>query len=157
MAISWDKYFMEIAKLSTQRSKDPKTQVGAVIVNPNDHHIISVGYNGMPRGINDEFYFYCKQPFIPSTPVWNDDIKNKLVVHAEANAILNTNEDLHGAIMYVTQYPCNECAKLIVQKGIKKVIYADDKFRRKEGVGEFSKFILAAGNIDTEYYCEEEE
>lgn len=156
MAISWDKYFMEIAKLSAQRSKDPKTQVGAVIVSPVDNHIISVGYNGMPRGIDDNIDFCCREPLIPHASVWNDEIKNKLVVHAEANAILNTNEDLHGATMYITQYPCNECAKLIVQKGIKKIVYADTKFERKEGVGEFSKFILASANVLTEYYYEEE-
>lgn len=156
MAISWNKYFMEIAKLSAQRSKDPKTQVGACVIEPNENHIISIGYNGMPRGINDEFHFdnYPNKPV--SIPVWDDELKHKLVVHAEANAILNTNADLHGTIIYVTEYPCNECAKLIAQKGITKVVYANNKFKEKE-VGKYTQFILNSAGIQTEYYNEKEE
>ena len=115
--ISWDKYFMEIAKLSAQRSKDPKTQVGAVIVNPDDHHIISVGYNGMPRGCGDDDF-----PWGKNNKDYEDN-KYPYVVHAELNAILNATCSLKGSILYVTHEPCEECLKAIIQAGIKEVNY----------------------------------
>lgn len=118
--LSWDEYFMELAKLSAKRSKDPKTKVGACIIDPTTKRIVSIGYNGLPRNIEDCDYF------------WDDERKHNYVVHAEANAILNTSEDLKGKILYVTMFPCNECAKLIIQKGIKEVVYLDDKYRYKE-------------------------
>lgn len=118
--LSWDEYFMELAKLSARRSKDPKTKVGACIIDPETKRIVSIGYNGLPRGIED------------TDTIWEDDIKHNYVVHAEANAILNTTEDLHGKILYVTMFPCNECAKLIIQKGIVEVVYLDNKYRYKE-------------------------
>lgn len=119
--ISWDTYFMSIAILSAQRSKDPSTKVGACIVS-DDHKVLSLGYNGMPTGIDE-----TKIP-------WNRDgddqyeTKYPYVCHAELNAILNSNHNLKGATCYVTLFPCNECAKAIIQSGIKKVIYLEDKY-----------------------------
>lgn len=108
--ISWDEYFMGVAALSALRSKDPKRQVGACIINT-DKRIVGIGYNGMPRGLAD------------SADVWAEDTKLLYVVHAEANAILNSTVSLKDATLYVTKFPCNECAKLIIQSGIKEVVY----------------------------------
>lgn len=134
--ISWDTYFMELAKLSAKRSKDPKTQVGACIIDPTINRIVSIGYNGLPRGLED-----CEK-------FWDDDEKHKYVVHAEANAILNASENLCGKILYVTMFPCNECAKLIIQKGIKEVVYLDDKYKKKpEGIVATEMFKLSGVKI----------
>ncbi len=125
--ISWDEYYMGVAILASKRSKDPSTQVGACIVS-NDKRILSVGYNGTPNAIKDECFNWGKQ---------GDRLENKhaYVIHAEVNAMLNfkgnTNE-LKDAIMYVTLFPCNECAKFIVQSGIKKVIYLSDEDHDKK-------------------------
>ena len=133
-AISWDEYFMGVARLSAQRSKDPKTQVGAVIVDSKTNHIVSIGYNGFPYGLGDD------------PAIWNTDEKHFYVVHAEANAILNaTTDNLAGDIIYVTEYPCNECAKLLAQKRISKVIYEDDKYKNKEAGNYAAKIFQAAG------------
>ena len=118
--ISWDTYFMGVATLSSQRSKDPNTKVGACIVNTKKR-IIGIGYNGFPYGCSDdEFpwsregeYLDCKYPY---------------VVHAEPNAILNATTSLDNATLYVTLFPCNECAKLIIQSGIKQIVYMEDKY-----------------------------
>lgn len=112
--ISWEEYFMGLAKLSAQRSKDPKTQVGACIVN-DDNKIISVGYNGAPIGFNDNE--------IP----WDSDEKHLYVCHAELNAVLNAELSVKNCRVYVTLFPCNECAKVIIQSGIKEVIYLNEK------------------------------
>ncbi len=119
--ISWDEYFMGIAFLSAQRSKDPNTQVGACIVSP-DKKIMGVGYNGFPIGCSDEeLPWGRKGDFL--------DTKYPYVCHAELNSILNSNEmNLHGCTMYVALFPCNECAKLIIQSGISEVIYLSDKY-----------------------------
>ena len=118
--ITWDEYFMGVALLSAQRSKDNNTQVGACIVNE-EKKIISVGYNGMPTGCDDD-----------SMPWERDgdflDTKYPFVCHAELNAILNTTSSLKGATLYVTLFPCNECAKAVIQSGIKKIVYMDDKY-----------------------------
>ena len=119
--ISWDEYFMGVALLSSYRSKDPSTKVGACIVN-DDKKIIGIGYNGFPFGCSDETFPWKKN---------NDDyLENKYpyVVHAEPNAILNSTTTLKGATMYVTLFPCNECAKLIIQSGIKHIVYLEDKY-----------------------------
>lgn len=138
--LNWNEYFMELAKLTAKRSKDPKTQVGAVIVDPKNNHIVSIGYNGLPYGTDDNEYY------------WNDENKHQYVVHAEANAILNaTTENLEGDILYVTMFPCNECAKLLAQKRIKKVVYLDDKFLSKE-CGKFALSIFKNANIEVEKY-----
>ena len=119
--LSWEEYFMGIAILSAQRSKDPSTQVGACIVDSNNK-VVSIGYNGMPRGVDD------------GTIPWGhgEGVESKYlyVCHAEFNAILNTRDGsaLNGCRIYVTLFPCNECAKAIVQTGIKEIIYLDDKY-----------------------------
>lgn len=117
--IDWDEYFMAIAKLSELRSKDPNTQVGACIVN-DENIILSIGYNGFPRGCSDDEYPWDRT---------GEDTKYPYVVHSEANAILNSQgKILKGAKIYVTLFPCNECTKLIIQSGIKEVIYLSDKY-----------------------------
>jgi dCMP deaminase len=118
--LSWNDFFMGVAKLAAQRSKDPSTQVGACIVK--DKKIIGVGYNGMPNGCSDDLFPWGKD---------EDPGKSKysFVVHAEENCILNcsTLQELKGATLFCTLFPCNECAKTIVQVGIKKIYYLDDK------------------------------
>ena len=120
--ISWDEYFMGIAMLAACRSKDPNTQVGACIVSQ-DNIIISTGYNGMPKGCSDDVF-----PWDRSAQIENDT-KYPYVVHAELNAILNANgRDLRGSRIYVALFPCNECAKAIIQSGVKEVVYLSDKY-----------------------------
>ena len=118
--IGWDTYFMLIAKISAMRSKDPNTQVGACIVDDNQK-IISCGYNGAPRGFSDDLFPWDRDGDFEKT-------KYPYVCHAELNAILNSNADLRGCTIYVDLFPCNECAKAIIQCGIKKVIYLSDKY-----------------------------
>ena len=125
--LEWDEYFMAIAKLSAMRSKDPSTQVGACIVS-NDNRILSIGYNGAPNGFSDE-----KFPWLRDGK--NLDTKYPYVCHAELNAILNyrgSKKDLEDARIYVDLFPCNECAKIIIQSGIKEVIYLSDKYANSE-------------------------
>ena len=120
--ISWDEYFMGISLLSCFRSKDPNTQVGACIVN-GDNHIVSVGYNGLPRGCSDDEYPWDRTADAPNKT------KYPFVCHAELNAILNSaHSDLRGSRVYVTLFPCNECAKAIIQSGIREIIYLSDKY-----------------------------
>ena len=126
--LSWDEYFMAIAKLSSLRSKDPSTRVGACIVD-NKNRILSIGYNGAPNGFQDNVFPWDRVGSVLET-------KYAFVCHAEMNAILNyrgSRKDLEGAKIYVDLFPCNECAKLIVQSGIKEVIYLSDKFKNKDG------------------------
>ena len=119
--LSWDEYFMGVAKLSGLRSKDPNTQVGCCIVNQNKK-IVAVGYNGMPMGCNDkDFPWDVKEGSLENT-------KYAYVVHAELNAILNSTQQLCGFTIYVSLFPCNECSKAIIQSGIKEIVYADDKY-----------------------------
>ena len=118
--ISWDEYFMGVAVLSSMRSKDPNTKVGACIVNQNKR-IVGIGYNGLPIGCNDDEYPWEREGELLNT-------KYPYVVHAEPNAILNSTSSLVNATLYVTLYPCNECMKLIIQSGIKEIIYEDDKY-----------------------------
>ena len=125
--LSWDEYFMSIAKLSALRSKDPNTQVGACIVS-DDNRILSIGYNGAPNGYEDKFFPWDRE----GNPL---DTKYLYVCHAEMNAILNfrgSKKDLEGAKIYVDLFPCNECAKMIIQSGIKKVIYLCDKYKDQD-------------------------
>ncbi|MFV0395799.1 MAG: deoxycytidylate deaminase [Coprobacillaceae bacterium] len=119
--ISWDQYFMGVAKLSAYRSKDPNTQVGACIVNT-DNKIVGVGYNGLPWGCEDsEFPWETREGELQET-------KYPYVVHAELNAILNSTSHLKGCRIYVSLFPCHECVKAIIQSGIKKIIFEDDKY-----------------------------
>jgi len=121
--LSWDEYFMALAFLSAQRSKDPNKQVGACIVN-REQIILGIGYNGFPRGCKD-----YDLPWSKESPTGNPlDTKFPYVCHAEMNAILNSNHsNLRGSRIYVTMFPCNECAKLIIQSGIVEVIYYEAK------------------------------
>ncbi len=122
MHISWDEYFMGVAVLSGKRSKDPSTKVGCCIVNE-DKKIIGIGYNGFPIGVSDTEF-----PWDNKAESWVDQ-KYPYVVHAEANAILNTTSSCKNATLYVTLFPCNECAKLIIQSGIKEIVYMDNKYK----------------------------
>jgi dCMP deaminase len=118
--ISWDEYFMGVADLSSKRSKDETSQVGACIVNEKNH-IVGIGYNGFPIGCSDDELPWEREGTFLQT-------KYAYVVHAEANAILNANAKLDDSRIFVTLFPCNECAKLIIQSGIKEVIYLEDKY-----------------------------
>ena len=141
--IDWDTYFMLIAKISSMRSKDPNTQVGACIIN-NDRKIVSCGYNGAPTGFSDEIMPWNREGDFENT-------KYPYVCHAELNAILNSNADLRGCTIYVDLFPCNECAKAIIQSGIKKVIYLSDKYNgTKENI--VSKKLFDECNIVYEQF-----
>ena len=136
--ISWDEYFMGVAKLSALRSKDPNTQVGACIVS-SDNKILSMGYNGLPRGCSDDEFPWCRE---------GDPLDNKYfyTTHSELNAILNyRGGTLDGAKMYVTLFPCNECAKAIIQAGIKTVVYDSDKYKDTASVIASKRMLNAAG------------
>lgn len=135
--INWDQYFMGVAKLSGFRSKDPNTQVGACIVN-NDNKIVGVGYNGLPWGCEDtEFPWEERQGNLYDT-------KYPYVVHAELNAILNSVKDLKGCRIYVSLFPCHECAKAIIQSGITEIIYEDDKYDGTESDRAAKRMLEAA-------------
>ena len=142
--ISWDEYFMGVAKLAAQRSKDPSTQVGACIVN-SDNMIISVGYNGLPAGCSDDEYPWAREGDELS-------VKYTYVTHAELNAILNSGTgDLRGTRVYVTLFPCEGCTKALIQKGVKEVIYADDKYHDMPGTMAARRMLDAAGVKYTKY------
>lgn len=136
--ISWNEYFMSVAQLAAQRSKDPATKVGACIVN-DQNKIVATGYNGMPNGINDSLVPWVKEgPFL--------DTKYAYVVHAELNAILNSIlTDQTGCRLFVSLFPCNECAKAIIQTGIKHVIYLSDKHKEKDSTKAAKKMFKLAG------------
>ena len=124
--ISWDSYFMGVAMLSARRSKDPNTQVGACIVSQ-DNKILSLGYNGAPNGYDDDHMPWDREGDFINT-------KYAYVCHAELNAILNNKgSKLEGARIYVDLFPCNECAKAIIQSGIKEIIYKSDKYNGTDG------------------------
>ncbi len=137
--VSWDEYFMGIALLSCERSKDPNTKVGACIVDENKK-VVSIGYNGMPSGCDE------------SQLSWNRgeglDSKYLYVCHAEFNAILNTRNGtsaLRGCTLYVTLFPCNECTKAIIQTGIKEIVYISNKYEDTVGVQASKRMLLLAG------------
>lgn len=144
--LTWDEYFMGIAMLSSLRSKDPSTQVGACIVSK-DNRILSIGYNGAPNGFADsEFPWGREGTYL--------DTKYPFVCHAELNAISNfrgNKKDLEEAKMYVTLFPCNECTKLIIQNGIKEVIYLSNKYKDTDGV-KASNLMLEKCNVKTIEY-----
>lgn len=134
--ISWDEYFMGIAVLAAKRSKDPNTQVGACIVSP-DNVILSTGYNGFPYGCSDDEFPWARE---------GEDTKYPYVVHAELNAILNARgRSLTGARIYVALFPCNECAKAIIQSGIAEVIYLSDKYAATPATLASKRMLRAAG------------
>ena len=142
--ISWDEYFMGIALLSGERSKDPNSQVGACIVSP-DNKILSIGYNGFPIGCSDDEIPWDREgDFV--------DTKYPYVCHSELNAILNyTGSALKRSRIYVTLFPCNECAKAIIQSGIKEVIYMSDKYKDTDSVKVSKKMLDMAGVKYTQY------
>ena len=134
--INWDEYFMGVAMLAARRSKDPSTQVGACIVSQ-DNIIISTGYNGMPKGCSDDEFPWDRE---------GAETKYPYVVHAELNAILNSNgRDLRGSRIYVALFPCNECAKAIIQSGIREVIYLSDKYAHTPTTIASKRMMDAAG------------
>ena len=137
--INWDEYFMGVAILASQRSKDPNTQVGACIVN-DDNKIMSVGYNGFPRGCSDDEFPWEREGGKER------ETKYPYVCHAELNAILNAGgNDLKGCRIYVALFPCNECAKAIIQCGIKEVIYISDKYSDTDLVHASKRMLQCAG------------
>ena len=136
--ISWDEYFMGIAKLSGMRSKDPSTQVGACIVSE-DNKILSMGYNGLPIGCSDDEFPWGREGGML-------DSKYAFVTHSELNAILNyRGGNLWGAKLYVSLFPCNECAKAIIQSGIRTVIYESDKYADTPATIASKKMLTASG------------
>jgi dCMP deaminase len=136
--LSWDEYFMGVALLSAQRSKDPNTQVGACIVNP-QNKIVGVGYNGFPTGCSDdEFPWEREGQFL--------DTKYPYICHAELNAVINKiSADLYDCRLYVALFPCNECAKVIIQAGITEVVYLSDKYQDTDSVRASRRMFTAAG------------
>jgi len=136
--ISWDEYFMGVAILSGMRSKDPNTQVGACIVS-NDNKILSMGYNGFPKGCSDDEFPWCRE---------GEPLNNKYfyTTHSELNAILNyRGGSLEGAKIYVSLFPCNECAKAIIQSGIKTIVYDSDKYAHTDSTIASKRMLDAAG------------
>ena len=140
--ITWDEYFMGIATLSALRSKDPNTQVGACIVSP-EHKILSMGYNGFPIGCSDDEFTWSRE---------GEDNKYLYTTHSELNAILNyRGGSLDGTTIYVTLFPCNECAKAIIQSGIREVVYACDKYADTTSVAASKRMLRTAGVVLREY------
>ena len=135
--LSWDEYFMGIALLSSYRSKDPSTKVGACIVDQ-DHKIVGVGYNGFPLGCSDDNLPWDREGDYLDT-------KYPYVCHAELNAILNSIHQLKGCIIYVALFPCNECAKAIIQSGIKEIVYLDDKYKHTDSIIASKRMLDMAG------------
>ena len=138
--LSWDQYFMGVAQLSALRSKDPSTQVGACIVG-DDNRILSIGYNGTPNGFKDEFFPWDREGLPLET-------KYMYVCHAELNAVLNyrgSRKELENATLYVDLFPCNECAKIISQSGIREVVYLRDKYADTDSVIASKRLFDACG------------
>ena len=134
--ISWDEYFMGVSLLAAKSSKDPNTQVGACIVDSN-HVILSTGYNGFPLGCSDDELPWART---------GEDTKYPYVVHAELNAILNSGgKSLRDATIYVGLFPCNECAKAIIQSGIREVVYLDDKYANVKSTLASKRLLSMAG------------
>ena len=136
--ISWDEYFMGVSLLAAERSKDPNTQVGACIID-DQNRILSTGYNGFPQGCSDDDF------------PWNRDeskgeTKYPFVVHAELNAILNARaKNLAGSKLYVSLFPCHECAKAIIQSGVREVVYLSDKYNGTPSDNASKRMLNAAG------------
>ncbi len=134
--ISWDEYFMGVALLAAKRSKDPNTQVGACIVDTNNV-ILTTGYNGFPQGCSDDEFPWEREGEITKYP---------FVVHAELNAILNASgKSLRGSRLYVALFPCNECAKAIIQAGVSEVVYLSDKYADTPATKASKMMLQAAG------------
>ena len=143
--ISWDDFFMGVAILASQRSKDPRTQVGACIVN-SDKRIVGVGYNGFPNGCSDDEFS------------WDKPEAYKYIAHSELNCIMScvNKAEFSSSIMYVTLFPCNECAKIIIQSGLKKIYYLEDKYKDTDSVIA-SKKMLDAAKVSYEKFIAKKE
>ena len=142
--LSWDEYFMGIALLSSLRSKDPSTQMGACIVN-SEKRILSMGYNGMPKACSDDEFPWDREGGALDT-------KYFFVCHAELNAILNcASGNVRGCTVYTTLFPCNECAKAIIQSGIAEVVYMSDKYSDSDSVLASKRMFTTAGVKFREY------
>ena len=137
--LNWDEYFMGLAHLSACRSKDPNTAVGAAIVDSN-HRVVSVGYNGFPMGCSDDEFPWAREGNVLNT-------KYAYVVHAELNAILNSKRPVDGCTIYVSLFPCNECAKAIIQSGIRRIVYESDKYNGVD-TNIVSKRMLRAAGVE---------
>ena len=136
--IAWDDYFMGVSLLAAERSKDPSTQVGACIVSE-DNRILSTGYNGFPQGCSDDDFPWNRDKSAGET-------KYNFVVHAELNAILNAGgKSLVGSRIFVSLFPCHECAKAIIQVGVKEVVYLSDKYNGTESDNASKRMLNAAG------------
>ena len=135
--LSWDEYFMGLAHLSALRSKDPSTEVGAAIVDSNKR-VVSVGYNGFPKGCSDDTFPWSREGDVLHS-------KYAFVVHAELNAILNSPRSVAGCTIYVSLFPCNECAKAIIQSGISRIVYESDKYKDSDTTKASKKMLKAAG------------
>jgi len=146
--LSWDDYFMSVALLTAHRSKDPSTIVGACIVD-GQRRIVGLGYNGMPRGLSDDIMPWSKHN---SNPLFN---KYKYVTHAEVNAILNSNgsygSKVSGGTLYVSLFPCENCTKMIIQSGIKKVVYLQDKYHNTDGC-RASRAMMRCAKVEVQQY-----
>lgn len=147
--ISWDEYFMGLAELSAMRSKDPNTQVGACIVNERKR-IVGIGYNGFPIGCSDDELPWGRKADSQL------DTKYPYVAHAELNAILNSTVKLDNCTMYTIMFPCNECVKLIIQSGIRKVIYMYNPYDDTDSI-KASKRMMDMAGVEYEQYVPEEE
>jgi dCMP deaminase len=148
--INWDEYFMGVALLAARRSKDPSTQVGACIVDDNNI-ILSTGYNGFPYGCSDDSFPWERKGEL-------NDTKYPYVVHAELNAILNAQgRSLRGARIFVALFPCNECAKAIIQSGIREVVYLSDKYAATDSTMASKRMFEAAGVKLTPFTSEHKE
>ena len=138
--LSWDEYFMAVALLSAQRSKDPNTQVGACVAN-DQNKIVGVGYNGFPLGCSDDILPWAREGDLLDT-------KYPYVCHAELNAVLNSiSKDLRGCRIYVGLFPCNECTKVIIQAGIQEIIYLSDKYAETDAVKASKRMLDTSPNI----------
>lgn len=135
--LSWDDTFILMSNLIAKRSKDPSTQTGSCIVN-DDNVVVGLGYNGFPRGCHDDKLPWCREGDTL-------DVKYTYVVHAEANAIMNANVSVRGCRLYCHLFPCNECAKAIIQSGIKEVIYESDKYKEVDIFKASRKMLKMAG------------
>jgi len=148
--ISWDQYFMGIAILSGDRSKDPNTQVGACIVDQNKK-VVGLGYNGLPRGLDDSDFPWDREGEFLET-------KYAYICHAELNAILNSTRDsLAGCSVYVSLFPCNECAKAIIQSGVTEVVYLSDKYALTDIIKASKKMLKTARKQRQPRFCQSQQ
>ncbi len=153
--LSWEEYFMGVAILSSMRSKDPHNQIGACIVDEESHRILSIGYNGLPRYMDDDTFDWLSTG--EQTRILKN-IKDYYVVHAERNAVLNyrgSMQDLEGKTLYVTWFPCTECTKEIIQVGIKKIVYL--RMYSKKELVDISKIMLHRAGVELVEYNSERE